>query len=101
MTFANHPHLAPGTHVMERDPVTGQLVPTKKILTPDPPRPAHVSLTGKITDLTRQDVDYARDVVQEHYESRARIRGSDTMVKKEAIRELVDRAADAVMRSSA
>ncbi len=89
--------LPPG--VYERDPITGQLFPTKKLLTNDPPRRLHVSLDGKITDINRQAVDFARDEVEKHYAERARRKGAQTMLNQEKIRELVDRAAESVMRS--
>lgn len=98
--FGKHAHdgdLAPG--IYERTP-EGYLVPSRKVFTSDPPRPLHVSEAGKITDITRQAIDFARDEVEKHYAERARRRGAGSMVRIDAIREMVDRAAESIMRGA-
>lgn len=99
--------LPPG--VYERDPVTGALYPTKKLLTNDPPRPLHtltqpLHVNGKheIVDVTRQGVDYMKEEAEKHYELRRRIKGADTKVPDAvSLRNLAERAAEQIMGSGA
>lgn len=98
---ANHPHLPPGTVVMEKDPVTGQLVPTRKILTADPPRPLHVNAKREIVDVTRQGVDYMKEEAEKHYELKRRVKGEGVRVPTATeLRNLAERAAEQIMGSA-
>lgn len=98
--------LPPG--VYERMP-DGTLVPTKKLLTDDPPRPLsalrqplHVNARHEIVDVTRQGVDYMKEEAEKHYELRRRVKGADTKVPDAvSLRNLAERAAEQIMGSGA
>lgn len=88
--------LPPG--VYERMP-DGTLVPTNKVLTNDPPRPLHVGVTGRILDITSHQLSDALDVVEQHYEARKAATGQ-AAPQRDDVRDLVGRAADAVMEAN-
>lgn len=87
--------LPPG--VYERDPISGVLHPTTKVLTNDPPRPINIAPDGTITNVTNSDIEYLRDVVTEHKEL---LTGHSITTSRSGIQKIRDfcmRVADSVM----
>ena len=86
--------LPPG--IYERMP-DGTLVPTKKILTNDPPRPAHVAADGKITNVTKSAFDWLNDEVIKHYETKTGHSLTTHKMTIQKYKDMCNRAADSVM----
>lgn len=94
--------LPPG--VYERDPVTGRLFLTKKMLTSDPPRPIIRELsrssTDQITNVTSAGVDWMKEEAEKHYELRRQIKGESARIPTVVeLRNLAERAAESIMGS--
>lgn len=86
--------LPPGVYERQND---GTLVMSKKVFTPDPPRPANISADGKITNVTQDDLEYLKDIVVNHKEIKIghSITASPSSIQR--IRDFCSRVAESIM----
>jgi len=89
----------------ERDPRTGLLVQSHKVLIPrgravpqPKPQPKHVNLKGQSTDVSKRHMEEIYDVAKNHYELKAghSLDAKPRELKK--IRDLCDRAGEQTVR---
>ncbi len=86
--------LPPG--IYERMP-DGTLVMSKKVFTDDPPRPLHSDDRGQFTDVTRQDIDFLKELVLAHYELKEGHSLTTNKTRLTKFNDLVNRAAEETM----
>lgn len=83
--------------VFEHGPA-GLLVPTHKILTPEPPKKKayHVGKDGIINEVTKSVQDSAYDLVKDHYERKTG-KAIVSKAQQKRLRDMVSRASESIV----